>query len=84
MNTNGKKLNPTETRILRILSDGMMHTEGELRSCLNDELSGACVIRVHVCKLRRKLLPGLFIVRINDSRNGAGYQMARCINSSTE
>jgi DNA-binding response OmpR family regulator len=85
MSTNGKKMTPTESRILRMLSDGAMHTEEELRSCLYDELSeSSCIIRVHVCKLRRKLSSGLFIVRVSDGRSGAGYQMTRRINCAVE
>lgn len=46
---------PTERRILKLLSDGGMHSRTELLGCLYDSLSGPPALRVAICDLNKKL-----------------------------
>ena len=46
----------TQTAILSVLSDGMPHTQAELRKCLNDEMSTKG-LALHISMLRKRLLP---------------------------
>ena len=47
----------TEAAMLKILSDGMRHTNKELQTCLPDELGGSANVRNHIKRIRYKLLP---------------------------
>lgn len=51
------KFTAVETRILRLLSDGMPHTKEEVHSCLSDELGPLKNISVQLSNLRKKLRP---------------------------
>lgn len=46
---------PTQRAILDVLSDGRPHTCGDLHSCLDDDLAGPAAVRMHICRLRKRL-----------------------------
>lgn len=46
----------TQSRILRLLSDGRPHAREELRRLLSDDLSGFNNLQAHVSRLRKRLL----------------------------
>jgi DNA-binding CsgD family transcriptional regulator len=48
---------PTQSRILKLLSDGMPHEREEIFKCLNDELSAKRVVFTHLSDIRRVLRP---------------------------
>ena len=47
---------PTQRAILAVLSDGLPHTQRELRKCINDEMSEKA-LHLHISILRKRLLP---------------------------
>lgn len=51
------ELTPTQERLLGVLSDGQPHSADKLLGCLNDELADRRLLHVHLCYLRKKLLP---------------------------
>jgi hypothetical protein len=53
----GDTFTPVERKMLRVFSDGLRHTKGELFGCLNDDLARASAVWFHVSNLRRKLRP---------------------------
>lgn len=46
---------PIQSKMLKILSDGINHSKEELHTCLNDELCPVKNVYQHVTLLRRKL-----------------------------
>lgn len=73
---------PIETRMLKVLSDGLDHKREELHACLYDELSNLSAIQPHISRLRRKLHPiGQDIVCII-SRGNILYRNVRMLHSS--
>lgn len=55
MSVNG--FSPTQTKILRVLSDGMPHSRHELHACLDDPLSNLKALWFHICMMRKTLRP---------------------------
>lgn len=49
------KFTPTETDIIKVLSDGMAHTRAELFACLSDDMAAPTTFRTHLSNIRRKL-----------------------------
>jgi hypothetical protein len=47
----------TQQRILKALSDGMPHTQDELRQQLPDDLAGKVALRMQVSRMRKYLRP---------------------------
>ena len=58
MDIPGVKLTPTQTRIMRLLADGLPHHgKTEIKPLLPDgELAGPTAVRFHMSKLREKLV----------------------------
>lgn len=48
---------PIESCILSVLADGQAHPRRELLACLDDSEADKRALAVHVCNIRRKLLP---------------------------
>ena len=48
---------PTQSRILRVLSDGRRHSRKEIHGCLVDELGELSNIQAHLSNIRKKLRP---------------------------
>jgi len=48
---------PTENRLLRIFSDGRLHTVEELLSALDDDLAEWKQLKDHIVRLRKKIKP---------------------------
>ena len=46
---------PTETRLLKVLSDGERHLTTELHAQLDDELQSRLNVSVHMHNIRKKL-----------------------------
>lgn len=77
MSTNG--FTPTQRAILDVLSDGKPHTPAELRPCLGDDLAGNAAVRMHVCRLRKRLRErGQDIVSVTD-RHRFRYQHVKLL-----
>jgi hypothetical protein len=55
---NGKRMTPTEERLMAVLGDGEPHSREELVACLNDELSSWDSVKSTISVLRKKLHPG--------------------------
>lgn len=51
------KFTPTQQRLLAILEDGEPHCRADLLKCLSDDLTLPSTLRVHICLLRKRLLP---------------------------
>ena len=49
------KFTPTETRLLRMLSDGNRHLKTELMTCIEDDLANPMTVNYHLCNIRKKL-----------------------------
>jgi hypothetical protein len=52
-----KGFTPTQTAMLKVLSDGMPHSKAELHACLPDELSRPNSILRHLVDIRKVLRP---------------------------
>lgn len=78
------KFTPTQTRILEVLSDGLMHPKCQLQACLNDDMATDRTLSVHLTYLRQILNPrGEDIVFINAGIKGRGYRHIRYISSTS-
>ena len=51
-------LTPTQTRMARLLADGMPHSRGELFGCLDDDLAKLSAIQFHITRIRQALPRG--------------------------
>ncbi|MDB4786196.1 hypothetical protein OAG36_00530 [bacterium] len=53
------KFTPTQERILKVLSDGRIHTKDELFNCLDDELAdrNGSAVKRHLSIMRKQLRP---------------------------
>ena len=52
-----KGFTPTQTAMLKVLSDGMPHSKAELHECLPDELGPMKNISRHLGEIRKALRP---------------------------
>jgi hypothetical protein len=52
-----KGFTPTQTAMLKVLSDGLPHSKAELHACLPDELSRPNSILRHLVDIRKVLRP---------------------------
>lgn len=48
---------PTQTAMLKVLSDGLPHSKAELHACLPDELGAADNVFRHISAIRKTLRP---------------------------
>jgi len=48
---------PIQTRMLKVLSDGELHTREELHECLDDELGPLRNVAAHLTALRKRIRP---------------------------
>lgn len=81
-------LTPIRRKMLRILSDGGIHSRQELHGCLEDELAQLASIKHHIELLRKFLRPkGLLIVCVlpgGDKGTIPHYQMVRHLTSPND
>lgn len=56
-NASNNSFTRTESKILRVLSDGLQHTKQELEECMDDKLAGRTAMNVHLHRIRKKLKP---------------------------
>lgn len=68
-------LTPTQYRLMEVLSDGRRHTSGELRGCIDDELSHAQNLNNHLQRLRDQLNSVGRDVVYESSGLGSGYRL---------
>lgn len=52
----GLHLTPQEERLYKVFSDGMTHSETELMSYLDDELSSKGALQMSITRLRKKIV----------------------------
>jgi len=73
---------PTQARIMEVLSDGERHSLEELHECLTDYRVTIPTIRVHICHIRKKLLPNRQDI-LSVNRGGRRfYQYVRLISTA--
>jgi hypothetical protein len=65
---------PIQQRMIRLLLDGLPHTDRELFLCLGDDLSPLSNIRFHITKIRERVRGvGREIACQQDRREGITY-----------
>ncbi len=75
---------PTQQRLMDCFSDGGLKTKTELILLLNDDMTDAGCLRVHIHNINKKLLPhGQKIAAIALGR-GLRYQHVRLIGSANK
>lgn len=77
------KFTPTETRLLKILSDGNRHHKDELFECLDDDMSSLNALAKAICLLRKKLPNGDGIL-VEWWRRKRFYRLVRYIGRENE
>ncbi len=50
-----REFTPTQSRIYKILCDGLPHSREELWRVIEDDLAVMGIVRAHVCKMRPRL-----------------------------
>ncbi len=79
--TNGN-FTPTQSAMLQVLSDGRPHPKSDLHACLPDPEGTKDNIKVHICRMRKRLRPaGKDILCVWDRRRWF-YRLVRLINTS--
>lgn len=74
-------LTATERRLWDVLRDGMPHSRGELRACINDEFAVESCLRMHLSNVRRKIRPRRDIMPCYPGPGRAlHYRLVRLIN----
>jgi len=48
---------PTESRLVKMLSDGKPHSRRELLTCIDDDQAEFSNLRSHICSVRKKVKP---------------------------
>lgn len=71
-------LQPLARKILSVLKDGMLHTYGELKSMLWDELGCRATVAEHVKRIRKSLPRGQAIVCVQRGHH-RGYMLVRLV-----
>lgn len=66
-----KMWTPVQTRILELLSDGLLHSKKELQACI-DEYAGPNAVNNHLTTMRKKLRPMRQEIRCIE-KNGESY-----------
>lgn len=75
------QLTPTERRIHDTLCDMRGHSVDDLMLCLNDDMAEVNTVRVHICRIRKKLPPGFDIIY---SQRTESYCMVRMVGSAND
>lgn len=73
---------PTECRLMALLETGRLCRRKELEACLEDELAGSTALLVHICKIRKKLPPGLTLIHATLTQSNRGWMIVRELKSS--
>lgn len=75
----------TEQRLLAVLSDGGPHTREQMMACLDDELADRSAIRVHLCRINKKLrVLHQEVVTRTAGQGGVRYQHVRLLASPND
>lgn len=78
---NMTKFTPIESKIVGLLSDGLVHPAEEMiRDCFdNDVVADEINLRAHLTNVRRKISSSGLLINlvIPNGRRGKGYQMCR-------
>ena len=75
-------MNRVQTRMLRVLSDGLPHEAEELVACLADELGDGTNIHPHLTALRKEINPrGEDIIHERGPLYGFKYRLVRMVAS---
>ena len=72
---------PIQARMLKLLSDGLLHTAEELHGCLHDELGPVTNVYAHLTAIRKSLRPKGQDVILIRSNGQAFYQLSRLLGS---
>lgn len=72
-------LTPTQDKMFALLSDGLPHSNADLKSCLDDELAGHSALTAMLTLMRQRLRRSGYGILCERDGNGGSYRLVRFI-----